>query len=65
MGIFSVSNERHIQLKRFRRHAWMAIALCAALRLTDAALGLGIIEPSQSLAAQEISACVAQQDFSL
>jgi hypothetical protein len=65
MGILSLSDERHIQLKRIRRHAWMAIALCAAFRLADAALGLGIIEPSQSLAAQEFSVCAAQQDFSL
>jgi len=65
MGILYISDERHIQLKRFRRQAWIAIALCVALRVTDAALGLGIIEPSQSLAAQEISACVAQEDFSL
>lgn len=41
------------RLARFRRHVWMAIALCLAVRSADAALGLHLIDQSPSVAAQE------------
>ena len=60
MGIFTVSDARHRQLQRFRRNSWMAIALWAALRLADAAFGFGLIEPTETLAAQDISVCAIE-----
>lgn len=65
MGIFTVSSEHHHKLQRFRRNTWMAIALCAALRCADAAFGFGLIEPTQTLAAQDIPFCKLEQDFKL
>ena len=41
------------RLARFRRHAWMAIAVCLIVRTADAALGLHLIDQSPSVAAQE------------
>lgn len=57
MGIFTVSERRHHKLQRFRRNTWKAIALCAALRLADTAFGFGLVEPTQTLAAQDIPVC--------
>jgi hypothetical protein len=65
MGIFTVSESQHHKLQRFRRNTWSAIALCAALRLADTAFGFGLIEPTQMLAAQDISVCTLEQDFKL
>ena len=65
MSIFTVSDERHHRLQRFRRNAWKAIALCAALRLADTALGFGLVEPTQTLAAQDVHFCTLEQDFKL
>jgi hypothetical protein len=65
MGIFTISEARHHKLQRFRRNTWKAIALCAALRLADTAFGFGLIEPTQTLAAQDISVCALEQDFKL
>jgi hypothetical protein len=65
MGIFTVSAARHQKLERFRRNTWKAIALCAALRLADTAFGLGMVEPTQTLAAQDNPVCAIQQDFRL
>lgn len=60
---------RHARLRRFRRHTWAAIVLCAALRLADAAAGLGLLEPTPPLAAQDAPAsrpaCLIEQDFAL
>ena len=60
-----ISEARHHKLQRFRRNTWKAIALCAALRLADTAFGFGLIEPTQTLAAQDISVCALEQDFKL
>ncbi len=57
MGIFTVSATRHLQFQRFRRNTWKVIALCAALRLADTAFGFGLVEPTQTLAAQDIPVC--------
>jgi hypothetical protein len=65
MGIFTVSESRHLKLQRFRRNTWKAIALCAALRLADTAFGFGLAEPTQTLAAQDIPVCILEQDFKL
>ncbi|WP_374411853.1 hypothetical protein [Novosphingobium colocasiae] len=62
MSILAVSDERHQSLKRFRRNAWKAIALCAVVRLADTALGLGFIEPTHTLAAKEIPAGPVAQE---
>jgi len=62
MGILSLSDERHHRLGQFRRNTWKAIALCAALRLADAAFGFGLIEPAQSAVAQDALACPNQQE---
>jgi len=59
MGIFTVAEARHLKLRLFRRNTWKAIALCAVLRLVDAAFGFGLVEPTQTLAAQDIQACPA------
>lgn len=63
MGILFVSDERHLQLQHFRRRTWLLIALCMFARGTDAAFGLGLIEPTQQVAAQEISICSADTEF--
>jgi hypothetical protein len=63
MGIFTVSDERHRQLQRVRRNTWNAIALCAALRLVDTAFGFGLVEPTQTLAAQDIPTCVVANEL--
>ena len=65
MGIFTVSETRHLKLQRFRRNTWKAIVLCAALRLADTAFGFGLVDPTQTLAAQDIPVCALEQDFKL
>jgi len=65
MGILILSDERHHRLQRFRRRTWLTIALCAALRLADSALGFGLIEPAPSLAAQEAPVSAIHQDFTI
>lgn len=57
MGIFMVSETRHHKLQRFRCNTWKAIALCAVLRVADTAFGFGLVEPTQTLAAQDIPVC--------
>ena len=42
MGIFTISDERHHRLQRFRRNTWMAVALCAALRFAEACIGTAV-----------------------
>lgn len=63
MGILFVSDEGHRQLQHFRRRTWLLIALCMFARVTDAAYGLGLFEPTQQVAAQEISICSAETEF--
>lgn len=65
MGIFQISQARLASLQRFRRNAWKAIALCAALRLAEMAFGFGLVEPTPKLAAQDNPVCAIQQDFKL
>jgi len=65
MSIFTVSDERHHRLQRFRRNTWKAIALCAALRLADTAFGFGLVGPTQTLAAQDVHVCSIEEDFKL
>ncbi|MCT2398432.1 hypothetical protein [Novosphingobium mangrovi (ex Huang et al. 2023)] len=43
MGLATLSPGQADALRRFRRNTWKAIALCAALRLADAMLGLGLL----------------------
>ena len=62
MGMLFVSDERHHRLQRFRRHTWLLIAMCMFARGTDAAFGLGLIEPTHQLAAQEVPACSANSE---
>jgi len=62
MGILFVSDARHRQLQHFRRRTWLLIALCMFARGTDAAFGLGLIEPAHHLAAQEFPACSANAE---
>lgn len=57
MGILFVSDERHHQLQHFRRRTWLLIAMCIFARGTDAAFGLGLIEPTHQLAAREVLSC--------
>ncbi|GBH31093.1 hypothetical protein [Sphingobium xenophagum] len=64
MGILTVSETRHHKLQRFRRNTWKAIALCAALRLADTAFGFGLVEPTQTLAAQSMRACSIEHQAS-
>lgn len=59
MGILFVSDERHRQLQHFRRRTWLLIALCMFARGTDAAFGLGLIEPTHQRGVQEVPACSA------
>lgn len=54
MGILFVSEERHRQLQHFRRRTWLLIGLCLLARGTDAALGLGLIEPTHQFADQGV-----------
>jgi hypothetical protein len=63
MDIFTVSEARHQKLQHFRRRTWLLIALCMFARGTDAAFGLGLIEPTQQVAAQEVFACSAETEF--
>lgn len=63
MAILSLSEERHQALRRFRRNTWKAIALCAVLRVADAALGLGLSQSTQTLAAQDIPTCTIEKEF--
>ena len=53
MSILTVSDERHRKMTRFRIKLWKAIALCAALRLADAAFGLGFVDPAESFVSDE------------
>lgn len=62
MGILFVSDERHRQLQHFRRRTWLLIALCMFARGTDAAFGLGLIEPTHQLGVQEVPACSANTE---
>lgn len=62
MGILFVSDERHRQLQRFRRRIWLLICLFLFARGTDAAFGLGLIEPARQPPAQEVSACSANME---
>ena len=62
MGILFVSDEQHRRLQRLRRRTWLLIALCTFARGTDFAFGLGLIEPTQKLAAQEIPVCSANTE---
>lgn len=62
MGILFVSDDRHRQLQRFRRRTWLLIVLCLFARGADAAFGLGLIESTQQLAAQEVPACSATME---
>lgn len=62
MGVLFLSEDRHRQLQRFRRRIWLLIVLCLFARGTDAAFGLGLIEPTRHPAAQEISACPATME---
>lgn len=62
MGILFVSDERHRQLHHFRRRTWLLIALCMFVRGTDAAFGLGLIEPTHQLGVQEVPACSANME---
>lgn len=52
MGLFSLAPARAEALRRFRRNTWKAIALCAAVRLADTALGLGLLATSATQAGQ-------------
>ena len=63
MGILFVCDERHRQLQHLRRRTWLLIALCMLARVTVAAFGLGLIEPTHQVAAQEGSACSAETEF--
>lgn len=63
MGMLFVSDEQHRQLQHFRRRTWLLIALCVFARGTDAAFGLGLIDPTQQVAAQEISICSAETEI--
>jgi hypothetical protein len=62
MSILFVSDERHRRLQHFRSRTWLLIALCMFARGTDAAFGLGLIEPTQHVAAQEVSTCSADTE---
>lgn len=62
MGILLVSDERHHQLQRLRRRIWLLIAMCIFARGTDAAFGLGLIEPTHQFAAQDVSTCSANTE---
>ena len=58
MGLVTLSAERRRKLAHFRRNTWLAIALCLVVRMADSALGLGLVEPAPSLAAQETAAAL-------
>lgn len=64
-----LATARQARLRRFRRHTWLAIMLCGALRLADAASGLGLLEPDLASAAPDAPACLpiclVEQDFAL
>ncbi len=62
MCILSVSDECHRQLQRFRRRTWLLIALCMFARGTDAAFGLGLIEPTRQVSAQEVQSCAVSRE---
>lgn len=54
MGVFSLSEASHRRLRRFRRRTWLLIMLSLFARAADAALGLGLIESDDQLAARAI-----------
>lgn len=60
MRFLSLSDKHHIQLQRFRRNTWKAIALCAAIRIVDATLGLGLVHDPQTLSADAPQICIAE-----
>jgi hypothetical protein len=55
MRILRLSTRRAEQLRRLRRSTWALIALCLFARGADAALGLNLIEHSETVA--EAQAC--------
>jgi hypothetical protein len=65
MNILFVSAARHRRLQHFRSRTWLLIALCMFARGTDAAFGLGLIEPTQQVAAQEVSTCSADTEHQI
>jgi hypothetical protein len=64
MALLTLTDESHRTLQRFRRNTWKAIFLCAALRLADAALGLGLVAANPSFAAQETPSCACHPETS-
>jgi len=62
MCVFTLSAGQHRRLQRFRRNTWMAIALCLVVRMSDAALGLGLTETNPPLAAQQLTVCALNQE---
>ena len=57
MGILTLSPNQARPLRQFRRRAWAVIALCLLARGANAALGHNLIDHTDQVAAQEISAC--------
>lgn len=53
MGVLTISKERHLRLCHFRRNAWKAVLLCAALRLADSTFSFGLVDPAPPLSAAE------------
>ena len=65
MTILSLSDRRASPLRRLRRRTWMLIALCLFARAADAALGLNLIEHTQTVAAQQVRTCTAAKEPSI
>lgn len=65
MSILSLSPNRSAQLRRLRRRTWMLIALCVFGRTADAALGLNLIEHTETVAAQEAHVCPFSKEPSI
>jgi hypothetical protein len=63
VGVLSLSAERHERLCHFRRNAWKAVLLCAALRLADSTFSLGLVDPAPSLSAAENAAPPASLEY--
>jgi hypothetical protein len=53
MGVLTLSEERHLSLCHFRRNAWKAVFLCAALRFADTTFSFGLVDPAPPLSAAE------------
>ncbi|WP_157081109.1 hypothetical protein [Novosphingobium naphthalenivorans] len=64
MGLLTLSAERAAAFRRFRRNTWKAIALCAALRMADAGLGLGLLASVPSHAGQSATGEEGAGDYS-